>query len=53
MLLQVDRLCSGYGRIPALHDIDIAVPAGAIVALVGPTVPARARCSMPFPACSR
>lgn len=35
MLLEVERLTSHYGRIEALHAIDLAVAAGELVALVG------------------
>jgi branched-chain amino acid transport system ATP-binding protein len=34
-LLEVTGLTAGYGRVEVLHDIDIAVAAGEIVALVG------------------
>jgi len=34
-MLRVSALESGYGRIPALHGIDLGVRAGEIVALVG------------------
>jgi branched-chain amino acid transport system ATP-binding protein len=35
-LLEVDHLTAGYGRIEVLHDVQLAVPAGAVVALLGP-----------------
>jgi len=35
MLLELDRLSSGYGRLPALHDVSLHVGAGEIVALIG------------------
>ena len=35
MMLDVRGLRSGYGRIPALHGIDLCVKAGELVALVG------------------
>ena len=34
-MLRVEGLVSGYGRIQALHGVDIAVGKGEIVALVG------------------
>ncbi|TCT04243.1 ABC transporter ATP-binding protein [Aquabacter spiritensis] len=34
-MLALDRLCSAYGRIVALHDVSLAVKTGEIVALVG------------------
>ncbi len=34
-MLQVEGLCSGYGRIPALKNIDLQVSKGELVALVG------------------
>ena len=34
-LLQVERLCGGYGEIAVLHEIDFNVEAGQIVAIVG------------------
>ncbi len=34
-MLTVEGLVSGYGRIEALHGIDLAVPEGEIVALIG------------------
>ena len=35
MLLELDRMSSGYGRSPVLHDVSLAVEAGEIVALIG------------------
>ena len=35
MMLRVDRLNSGYGRITVLHDVSLEVAAGEMVALVG------------------
>ena len=35
MLLELDRVCSGYGRSPVLHDVSLGVGAGEIVALIG------------------
>ncbi len=35
MLLELDRVTSGYGRSPVLHDVSLAVAAGEIVALIG------------------
>jgi len=34
-LLEIERLCTHYGRIQALRDVSVAVPRGALVALVG------------------
>lgn len=34
-MLTLDKLCAGYGRMQILHDIDLRVGAGEIVALVG------------------
>jgi branched-chain amino acid transport system ATP-binding protein len=34
-LLRIEKLCAYYGAVQILHDIDIAVAAGEIVALVG------------------
>jgi len=34
-LLEIDRVVSGYGRLPVLHDVSLAVEAGEIVALIG------------------
>lgn len=34
-LLEVTRLCAGYGRVPILDDVSIAVSTGGFVALVG------------------
>ena len=34
-MLRVERLCSGYGRIQALHGVDLHVGAGEIVTLIG------------------
>ncbi len=35
MLLELDRVSSGYGRSPVLHDVSLTVGAGEIVALIG------------------
>ena len=35
MLLELDRVSSGYGRSPVLHDVSLGVAAGEIVALIG------------------
>jgi branched-chain amino acid transport system ATP-binding protein len=35
MLLELDRVSSGYGRFPVLHDVTLGVGAGEIVALIG------------------
>lgn len=35
MILGVESLCSGYGRIPVLHEVSLDVAPGRIVALVG------------------
>ena len=35
-LLEVDRLCAGYGQVAVLHDISIRVAAGTIVTVIGP-----------------
>ncbi len=35
MLLELDRVTSGYGRLPVLHEVSLAVGAGEIVALIG------------------
>lgn len=34
-MLRIDRLCGGYGRVKVLHDVDIEVRQGEIVALIG------------------
>lgn len=34
-LLQVENLVAGYGKIPILHEIDLTIQTGEIVALVG------------------
>jgi branched-chain amino acid transport system ATP-binding protein len=34
--LEVDRACAGYGRVRVLHDVTLAVPEGATVAVLGP-----------------
>ncbi|CAA7623320.1 leucine/isoleucine/valine transporter subunit; ATP-binding component of ABC superfamily [Candidatus Terasakiella magnetica] len=34
-MLKIEGLCAGYGRIQALHGIDLDVPEGEIVTLVG------------------
>jgi branched-chain amino acid transport system ATP-binding protein len=35
-LLEVNSLESGYGRLPILHDVDLRVEEGELVALIGP-----------------
>jgi branched-chain amino acid transport system ATP-binding protein len=35
MLLEIEALCSGYGRTPVLRDVSMAVEQGEIVALIG------------------
>jgi branched-chain amino acid transport system ATP-binding protein len=35
MLLELDRVSSGYGRSPVLHEVSLAVASGEIVALIG------------------
>ena len=35
-LLELAGVCAAYGAIEVLHDIDLAVPPGAVVALLGP-----------------
>jgi branched-chain amino acid transport system ATP-binding protein len=35
VLLELDRVSSGYGRSPVLHDVSLAIAAGEIVALIG------------------
>jgi branched-chain amino acid transport system ATP-binding protein len=34
-MLEIERLCAGYGRMQILHDIDLRLGEGEIVALVG------------------
>ncbi len=34
--LELDGVCAGYGRIQVLHGVDLVVPAGSVVALLGP-----------------
>jgi branched-chain amino acid transport system ATP-binding protein len=34
--LELRGVSAGYGRIEVVHDVDIAVPAGSVVALLGP-----------------
>jgi branched-chain amino acid transport system ATP-binding protein len=36
MMLEIDRLTAGYGRVRVLHEVSLDVGAGEIVALVGP-----------------
>jgi branched-chain amino acid transport system ATP-binding protein len=36
MMLEVDRLTAGYGRVRVLHDVSLTVDEAEIVALVGP-----------------
>ena len=35
-LLELEGVVSGYGKVEILHGVDIAVPAGTVVALLGP-----------------
>jgi amidase len=35
MILEVEGLCSGYGRVPVLHGIDLKVAEGEIVGILG------------------
>ena len=35
MLLEIDGLCSGYGRTQVLRDVSMHAAAGKIVALIG------------------
>jgi branched-chain amino acid transport system ATP-binding protein len=35
VLLEVDEVTAGYGRVEVLHDLDLVVPAGTVVALLG------------------
>jgi branched-chain amino acid transport system ATP-binding protein len=35
VLLELDRVSSGYGRSPVLHDVSLTVGAGEIIALIG------------------
>ena len=35
-VLELRGVSAGYGRIEVVHDIDLAVPAGSVVALLGP-----------------
>jgi branched-chain amino acid transport system ATP-binding protein len=35
MMLKTDKLVAGYGRVPALTDVDIEVGAGELVAIIG------------------
>ena len=34
-MLEIDRLCTGYGRTDVLHEVSLAVPQAAVVALLG------------------
>src|SRR2546423_775478 len=34
--LELRGVSAGYGRIEVVHDLDLAVPAGCVVALLGP-----------------
>jgi branched-chain amino acid transport system ATP-binding protein len=34
-MLEIRDLCSGYGRVPVLHHVDVAVSAGEIVLILG------------------
>ena len=49
-MLEVAGLAAGYGRVQVLWDVDLTVGEGEIVALVGPTAPARPRCCARSPA---
>ena len=53
LVLDIAGLTSHYGRIQALHGIDLQVRQGQLVALVARMAPARRPCCGPFPACSR
>jgi branched-chain amino acid transport system ATP-binding protein len=35
MMLRIDKLVAGYGRVPALSEVDVEVGAGELVALIG------------------
>ena len=35
-LLELHKICAGYGGVEVLHGIDLAVPGGSIVAILGP-----------------
>ncbi|HMC41455.1 MAG TPA: ABC transporter ATP-binding protein [Acidimicrobiales bacterium] len=35
LLLEIDRLTAGYGRIEVLHELSLGVPEGAVVAMLG------------------
>ncbi|HEX9681677.1 MAG TPA: ABC transporter ATP-binding protein [Acidimicrobiales bacterium] len=35
-LLEVDRVCAGYGRVQVLNELRLTVPQGSVVALLGP-----------------
>src|SRR3954466_4423808 len=36
MAVEVSRLSYSYGKVDALHDVDVAIPEGAFYALLGP-----------------
>mgnify|MGYP001103579397 CR=1 FL=1 len=36
MLLELDRVCSGYGRLEILHDVNLSIAGGEFIALLGP-----------------
>ena len=44
-ILEVFDLHAAYGRIEVLRGVDLVVPKGAVVALLGPTAPASRRWS--------
>ena len=42
-LLQVSHVTACYGVLPVLHDVSLEIHPREIVALIGPTAPARPR----------
>jgi len=52
-MLEIRSISSRYGRIEALHGIDLDVKQGQLVALVGANGLARRPCCGPFPGFSR